>query len=102
MRRSKTVSAVRKSHAMSPHACARTNVRQLSDARWGAGSMPACLRIAHTLLAASGIPRRASSTWIRRQPQVGLSRASRTTRSRTRGNLSEGGRSASVKRGRAT
>jgi hypothetical protein len=39
-RRSRTVSTVRKSHAMMPEACARRNAPQLSVARRGAGSMP--------------------------------------------------------------
>jgi hypothetical protein len=65
-RRRSTVSTVRKSHATIPDACARRNERQLSDPRLGAGSMPARLRIAHTVLAASRISSRASSPWIRR------------------------------------
>jgi hypothetical protein len=65
-RRSSTVSTMRKSHAMIPDACARRNVRQLSDARRGAGSIPACVRIAHTVLAASVISRWVSSPWILR------------------------------------
>jgi hypothetical protein len=63
-RRIRTVSTVRKSHEMMADLCARRNERQLSEARRGAGSIPARLRIAHTVLAASWISRRASSPWI--------------------------------------
>ena len=39
---------------------------------------PASLRIAHTALAASLTPSPTSSPWIRREPQLGFSRVSRT------------------------
>ena len=44
---------------------------------------PRLPRIAQTVLAASLTPRPTSSPWIRRYPQPGFSRASRTTSSRT-------------------
>ena len=56
-----TVSMVKKSQATIPAAWARRNVVHDSDARFGAGSMPACLKIAHTVDAAIVMPSRASS-----------------------------------------
>jgi hypothetical protein len=53
------VSTVKKSHARIPAAWARRNSVQDSDDRPGAGSMPACLRIAHTVEAATVMPSRA-------------------------------------------
>jgi hypothetical protein len=47
-----TVSMVKKSHATIPAAWVRRNVFHDSEFRPGAGSMPACLRIAHTVDAA--------------------------------------------------
>ena len=57
---------VKKSHATIPAACARRNDVQDCDARPGAGSIPACLRIDQTVDAAMVMPSRASSPWIRR------------------------------------
>jgi len=42
------------------------NSAQLASSRIGAGSIPASLRIVHTVLAASLIPSPTSSPWIRR------------------------------------
>jgi hypothetical protein len=55
--------------------------RVASD-RFGAGSIPSSRRIVQTVLAASLIPSPTNSPWIRRYPQPGFSRASRTTSSR--------------------
>jgi hypothetical protein len=60
------VSTVRKSHSRMLAACWRRNSVQLVSRRFGAGSMPASLRIVQTVLAASLIPRPISSPWIRR------------------------------------
>src|SRR6266571_7493556 len=49
-RLSRTVSTWKKSHARMPSAWADGNCRQVSSARRGAGSMPACLRSSHTVL----------------------------------------------------
>src|ERR671934_1714062 len=59
------------------------NSVQLMSCRFGAGSIPSSLRIVQTVLAASLMPSPTSSPWIRRYPQPGFSRASRTTSSRT-------------------
>jgi hypothetical protein len=61
-----TVSIVKKSQATIPAACASRNVVHDSDDRLGAGSMPAFLRVAHTVDAAMVTPSRASSPWMRR------------------------------------
>jgi hypothetical protein len=82
-RRSQTVSTVRKSQAMTAEACARRNCGQLSSARRGAGSIPCRRRIAQIVLGATRMPSPTSSPWMRRQPQAGFSRASRSTSSRT-------------------
>jgi len=58
------------------------NWRQVGPARRGAGSTLARLRIFHTVLEATVLPRPTSSAWMRRWPQVGFSAASRRTRSR--------------------
>jgi hypothetical protein len=49
-------------------ACAweRRNAAQLVEVRSGAGSMPASLRISHTVDAATVIPRTSTSPWMRR------------------------------------
>jgi hypothetical protein len=60
------VDALKKSQATIPLACARRNARHVSDDRRGAGSMPACWRIVHTVLAAIRIPSPESSPWMRR------------------------------------
>jgi hypothetical protein len=51
-----TVSTVKKSHATIPAAWERKNVVHDSDVRVGAGSIPAFLRIAHTVDAAMVMP----------------------------------------------
>jgi hypothetical protein len=48
-RRRKTVSTWKKSVARIVVACLSRNLRQVSAARRGAGSMPASLRICHTV-----------------------------------------------------
>jgi beta-glucanase (GH16 family) len=65
-RRNSTVSTVKKSQATIPLAWARRNSRHVSDDRRGAGSIPDCCRINHTVLAAIRTPSPASSPWIRR------------------------------------
>ena len=52
--------------------CWFTAERPDSDDRFGAGSMPAFLRIAHTVDAAMLMSSRASSPWMRRYPHVGF------------------------------
>ncbi len=61
----------------------RRNSTQLDSSRRGAGSIPSRRRISQTVLAASETPSPTSSPWMRRYPQLGFSRASRSTRSRT-------------------
>jgi hypothetical protein len=58
----------------------------------GAGSTPPRCRIVHTVLAPilPSYPRRHSSPWMRRYPQVGFSLASRSTCART--SVATGGR----------
>ena len=56
-------------------AWASRNLRQLCPDRRGAGSIPASLRICHTVDGATAYPRPDSSPWMRRYPQPGLSRA---------------------------
>jgi hypothetical protein len=55
---------------------------QVSLVRWGAGSIPASLRISQTVEAATLTPSTSSSPWILRYPHVLFSRASRSTRVR--------------------
>src|SRR6266567_2818695 len=74
------MSTVRKSHSRMLAACWRRNSAQLASSRIGDGSIPASLRIVQTVLAASLIPSQTSSPWIRRYPQLGFSRASRTNK----------------------
>ena len=66
-----------------PWACAVRNWVHVGPARRGAGPTPALARITQIVLGASRYPSPASSPWMRRHPQVGLSRASRNTNSRT-------------------
>ena len=73
-------SAVKKSHARIASAWERRNCDQVGTDRRGAGSIPAFLRISHTVEAAIFTPRPASSPWILRYPHSGFSRASRRTR----------------------
>ena len=47
-------------------ACPVRNARQVCPARLGAGSMPASLRICHTVDGATLYPRPVSSPWMRR------------------------------------
>jgi hypothetical protein len=56
----------KKSAAMMTSACERRNAAQLSEVRCGAGSIPVCLRISHTVDGATLIPRTSSSPWMRR------------------------------------
>ena len=60
------VSTWAKSTARIAWACAVRNCRQVGPDRRGAGSMPAPLRIFHTVDAAIGWPSPTSSPWIRR------------------------------------
>src|ERR1035438_4223207 len=73
-------SAVKKSHAGIASAWERRNCGQVGTDRRGAGSIPAFLRISHTVEAAIFTPRPASSPWILQYPHAGFSRASRRTR----------------------
>jgi hypothetical protein len=82
-RRKNTVSTWQKSAARMVLARASGNARQVCPARPGAGSMPASLRICHTVDGASLWPGPASSPWMRRYPQPGLSRAISRTSART-------------------
>jgi hypothetical protein len=52
-------------------ACPARNARQVSRARLEAGSMPASLRICHTVDGASLYPSPVSSPWMRRYPSPG-------------------------------
>ena len=81
--RSHTVSAVKKSTASIPAACARRNFVQDWPARRGVGPAPAARRILHTVAADTRYPRPASSPWIRRWPHAGFSPASRKISRRT-------------------
>jgi hypothetical protein len=60
----------------------RSNAAQVWLLRSGAGSMPASLRISHTVDAAILIPSTNSSPWMRRYPHVLFSRDRRSTSSR--------------------
>ena len=82
IRFSQSVSTVRKSQAMVTAACWRRNWRQLSRSRCGAGGRPAAARIARSEVAETAMPRPRNSPTIRWYPQVGFSRASRSTSSR--------------------
>src|SRR5450432_2334775 len=72
-----TVSMVKKSPATIPVACGRRHVVHDSDERSGAGSIPACVRVAHTVDAATVMASRASFPWMRRSPHAGFSEARR-------------------------
>jgi hypothetical protein len=61
-----TVSTWKKSAARIVFAWASRNARQVCPDRRGAGSMPASLRICHTVDGASVYPRPVSSPWMRR------------------------------------
>jgi hypothetical protein len=58
-------------------------VGQVLAGRAGAGSIPACFNISHTVDAATFTPSTSSSPCRRRYPQLGFSRARRSTRTRT-------------------
>ena len=64
-------------------ACARRNCDQVGPTRRGAGSIPAALRIFHTVEALIWQPSPASSPCTRRYSQVGFSLAKCTIRART-------------------
>ena len=64
-------------------ACARRNSRQLGPLRRGAGSSFAWASSRRMLVGDARKPSLASSPQIRRWPQLGFSRASRDTNSRT-------------------
>ena len=76
------MSRVRKSHSRMLAACARRNSAQLCSSRLGAGSIPSAFRITQTVLAASVIPSPTSSPGSAGTPQLGFSRASRSTSTR--------------------
>ena len=52
--------------ASSASAWERRKLTQVVDVRSGAGSIPACCRISHTVEAATLIPSTSSSPWMRR------------------------------------
>jgi hypothetical protein len=79
--RKNTLSTVKKSQATMLAACARKNSRQLGPARRGAGSSLARARSRRMLVGETRKPIFRSSPQIRRWPQRGFSRASRTTSS---------------------
>ena len=89
-RRNSAVSTHAKSVAMIAAAWDRMNSIQVGPVRSRAGSIPADLRIFHTVDAAMVWPSRVSSPWIRRYPQFGFSPASRMTSFRISGSI--GGR----------
>jgi hypothetical protein len=60
------VTVSKKSQARRASAWERRNWAQVLDARAGAGSMPASVRICHTVEAATCRPRTRSSPWMRR------------------------------------
>jgi hypothetical protein len=72
---------VKKSHATMPAAWARRNSRQLGPDLRGAGPSPARASNRRTVVGDTQRPSLASSPPIRRWPQRGFSRASRSTRS---------------------
>ena len=74
---------MKKSSARIPCACDRRNSAHPGPSRRGAGSIPASLRICHTVDGATVMPSPASSPWIRRHPHDSFSRASRSTTDRT-------------------
>lgn len=63
------VEVSKKSAVMRAWAWGRRNAAQVCDVRWGAGSMPASLRISQTVEAATLMPNTSSSPWILRYPQ---------------------------------
>jgi uncharacterized protein YkwD len=76
------VTVSRKSQASRASAWERRKSAQVLEARAGAGSIPASVKISHTVEAATFTPRTSSSPWILRYPQLGFSRARRSTRAR--------------------
>jgi len=77
------VTVSRKSHASRASAWERRKSAQVLEARSGAGSIPASFKISHTVDTATFTPSTSSSPWMRRYPQLGFSRARRSTRLRT-------------------
>jgi hypothetical protein len=57
-----------KSQASRVSAWERRKLAQVAEVRSGAGSIPACCRISHTVEAAALTPRTSSSPWMRRDP----------------------------------
>lgn len=92
------VTVSKKSAARMASAWERRNAAQLCEVRSGAGSIPASLRISHTVEEATLIPSTSSSPWMRRYPQEVLSPhqaqhqpADRPERGWTAGTLGAGG-----------
>ena len=83
MRAPDRVTVSRKSQASSASAWERRKSAHVLHTRSGAGSMPASLRISHTVEAATFTPRTSSSPCTRRYPHPGFSRTRRSTRTRT-------------------
>jgi hypothetical protein len=73
---------VKKSSARIPCAWDRRNSAHPGPSLRGAGSIPASLRICHTVDGATMMPSPASSPWIRRYPHDSFSRARRSTTDR--------------------
>jgi hypothetical protein len=76
------VTVSKKSAARMASACERRKALQLSEVRSGAGSIPASLRISHTVDGATFTPKTSSSPWMRRYPHELFSRARRSTNTR--------------------
>jgi hypothetical protein len=68
------VTVSRKSQASNASACERRKSAHVLEARSGAGSIPASLRISHTVEAATFTPSTSSSPCSRRYPQLGCVR----------------------------
>jgi hypothetical protein len=77
-----SVTVSRKSQASRASACERRKAAQVLQVRSGAGAIPASFKISHTVDAATLISRTSSSPWSRRYPQLGFSRARRSTGAR--------------------
>jgi len=76
------VTVSRKSQASKASAWERRKSAQVLAARSGAGSIPASFNISHTVDAATFTPSTSSSPCRRRYPQLGFSRARRSTSTR--------------------
>ncbi len=82
MRAPHSVTVSTKSHASRASAFERRKSAQVVAERSGAGSMPASLRISHTVEGATFTPSTSNSPCTRRYPYAGFSRTRRSTRVR--------------------